>query len=629
MREILFPLPPLRGRVRVGGPSRNLAALVLLFSLAAHANEAPEFTATVDRTEIALDEIVQLDISVTLAGRGETGETQLPTFHDFDVVSRSQMEQTSFVFANGTPQLKRTTIFQLALKPRHAGSATIEPAILTWRGQRYQTNAVAITISPPGSGAPRPQSQQQRGRPPGFIDPFAEPDLFGDPFAQAPPAANDVVLRAVVDKPKAYVGEQITLSLYLLSRVDISGVQKLSLPKLDGFWSEEIETPTQLVPETRYLGGLPYRAYLLKRRALFPLKPGALAIDSAEVEVVSGGFGMMFGGQSVRRASAAISVEAQPLPSDGKPASFPPNNVGSWHITLEAEPREVPLGQPVTIKLLAEGRGNARALVLPRLPAIDGIRAYDPTTKDSVRAVHGHIAGKREIDQLVVPEKTGTLTIPSLEIATFDPATHRYELAHTPPIELHVGAGAAPSAELPRAETPAQNILEGGLKPLRYHATLEPKRPPLYRRPFFVPLAATPLALALLTMMWGPLAGLFRSNPDDRRTKQARHRARARLKNAERLSATGERATFIAEVQRTLDEYVETRLGIPERGLTRDALTAALETRGVPTAVSKRLCTLLDTCDQARFAGGDGAPLETTLHDALGVLTALEANAKR
>src|SRR5207249_10151661 len=121
-----------------------------------------------------------------------------------------------------------------------------------------------------------------------------------DPFADGHPGQRDLLLRASVDNDKPFVGQQVTYSLYLLARINVSGIDKLQLPRLAGFWTEEIEAPQQLVGEGRILDGVPYRSFLLRKRALFALRPGKAVIEPAEAEVLTV-FGMLFPRGSARR----------------------------------------------------------------------------------------------------------------------------------------------------------------------------------------------------------------------------------------------------------------------------------------------------------------------------------------
>ena len=95
--------------------------------LAAAAAGEVEISASADRDEMALDDTVNVSVTVTYSSKGE-GDLELPAFRDFDVVSRAQSEQVSFAFVNGAPTFKRTVSTRLALTPKRAGNAVIEPA---------------------------------------------------------------------------------------------------------------------------------------------------------------------------------------------------------------------------------------------------------------------------------------------------------------------------------------------------------------------------------------------------------------------------------------------------------------------------------------------------------------------
>ena len=144
-----------------------------------------------------------------------------------------------------------------------------------------------------------------------------------------PRGDSDLFLRASLDKDEVYVGEQATLSLYIYSRVDLSSVDAVTMPKLEGFWSEDVESPTQLSGEQKIVNGIPYRAYLLRRRALFPVKPGTLTITPAEADITTG---FLFAGHRVHRVANALKVKVKPLPP-GAPAGMANANVGSWQLS--------------------------------------------------------------------------------------------------------------------------------------------------------------------------------------------------------------------------------------------------------------------------------------------------------
>jgi len=582
------------------GNALRLALLVALPALASagwkgiSAGEV-ELSATADASEVALDGTLTLRIAVTYASKADTGNLEVPTFADFDVVSRSQSEQVTFTLSNSTPSFRRTVITSLALTPRRAGDLTIEPVKLEFRGQRFQTEPIQVRVVPAG--------QALRRRPPG-PDRLAD-DRLGeslDPFADLHPGQRDLILRAMVDNERPFVGQQVTYSLYLLARTNVSSIEKLQIPRLDGFWSEDVEAPQQLVPEQRILDGVPYTAYLLRRRALFPLRPGKAAIEPAEVQVLTG-FGMLFSRESSRRSSQALQLEVQPLPP-GKPAGFDFGNVGQWTLSASAEPSNAPVGQPITFRLVASGRGNVRDLRLPRLPVLSGVRAYDATVSDKETIERGQINGTRTVEQLLVPERTGAVEIPSLAMDIFDPVQKQFRTVRTDPIALRVDAG--PVGQ-PAAEPISQNLLaKGGIRPIRLHlGSVQRATPPWAQRWFWPALGLPPFGLALLLGI-ARLRRMLQVDPGRKRMELARSAAAKRLRRARALLQRGESVAFYAEIVRAVTGYLADKQGIAAAGLTRDELVSALLARGQPEEPVRRLVRILDDCDRARFAPGSG-----------------------
>lgn len=610
-------------RALLGSGRAALFTLALGLSLSVGARAAGtevELSATADRDEVPLDGTVTLQVTATLSSKDDSGQLQLPGFRDFDVVSRSQSEQMSFAFSNGAPSFRRTTVTTLALTPHHAGQSLIEPATFVLRGKNYVTQPISIKVLAAGQSPSAPKRGQQRAH---GLDPFgAQPGSAGstgpdeapgesrddglDPFHDLHPGSKDLLLRASVDHDRPFVGQQVTYSLYLLSRINVSGIDKLQLPRLDGFWSEEIEAPQQLTGEARIIDGVPYRAFLLRKRALFPLRAGKASVEPAEVEVLTG-FGMLFSRSNARRQSQELTLDVQPLPP-GKPGSFDPGNVGDWRLNAHVEPLAVAVGQPVTFKLLAMGHGNVRDLALPKLPVINGLRAYDATSTDKQSIEQGQITGTRTVEQLLVPQRTGELEIPALTMEIFDPLLKQYRTLRTESVRLTVGPALSGPASALGANDAQQNLLgSGGVRPIRLRLSQTAVSPPPWTRPWFWPLLAVgPFGLALL-IATGHARRLLASDPERERMRKAGHAARKRLRGAEALLGTGDGVEFTAEIARALTGYLADKQGIVAGGLTRDELARAMSERGHKPVTVKRLLQTLEECDRARFAPG-GTP---------------------
>jgi BatD DUF11 like domain len=273
----------------------------------------------------------------------------------------------------------------------------------------------------------------------------------------------------------------------------------------------------------------------------------------------------------------------------------------------------VAVGQPVTFRLVAQGRGNVRNLALPKLGQIPGLRSYDATSNDKESIEEGQVTGTRTVEQLLVPERTGAVEIPSLSMDVFDPTQKTYRAVRTDPIRLEVHAGPA-NAPI-GSQIPAQNLLAaGGLRPIRLRmsrASVEP--PPWSDGWFWALLAAGPAGVAVVAGA-GRLRRALVRDPAEERVKKARRAARARLRGAETIledqrRGNGSAADFHSEVARALTGYLTDKQGIAAAGLTREDLGRALLARGHPSGTVRAVLGVLDECDRARFApGGSDLP---------------------
>ncbi len=649
-------------------------ALLALPGLGAAAVEV-EFYAVADRESVPLDETISLTVTLS-HDAGARGETLIlpEVAPDFQVLSKKNSEQTSFQMAgSGPPTFRKVRVYRFILSPTRTGKLQIPPGKLLLDNRNYETAPIQITVTAPkGSGSDRSagpgKSRSKRGRasappaaPPAMPDPFAGGGLGGlDDFLGADELEelenllgmgggagrrrrgggdlqdSDIFLRTVLDKKKAYLGEQITMSLLLYARTDVSGVNNMKLPKLDGFWSEDLETPSQITGERRVIDGVAYRVFLLRRKALFPLKAGKLTIDRVEAEI-SMSMGFFFsGGRRVQRKSAPVEVEVLPLPLN-PPQGFESSNVGSWRLSAEASPDRVALNQPITLRLTLEGKGNLRNIAMPPLPEIPGLKAYEPTTSERLSTSRNLFGGRRTFEYLLMPTKTGTFTLPAFELPFFDPAQKKYRTAKTRPIQVRVEAGAAP-APLVMGQTAVSGLQPGdqavnvlgasGLKPLRYKGVLERPKRALHERPWFGPLLLAPFFAWLLMGLVRFAQGTFAAGEGARRrTRGAARRLRARLRQAEKLLQSADAEAFYAEISNALGAYLTDKLGRPSAGMTRPELRAALSELGATEAALAALEGLLDTCDAGRFApgGAEVATMEKVRDQALSAMQALEA----
>jgi hypothetical protein len=586
---------------RTGNPL--LATALLGLATAALAAEAPVVTQEVDRSEVGTDDIFIVTVRAIDAPSGSS--LQLPDVPTVETLGTRRASQSSIRLGAGGPRVQQISTLTVRMRAQKPGKLTLPPAELHASSGVFRSQAVSLIVKP--GHVPAPQGTGRPRSDPLGASPFGDDD--DNPFdvfrrRQQAAGEKDLFLRGELDKKEVYQGEQATLSLWIYARVDLSRVDAVTMPKLDGFWTEDVETPKELTGETRTVDGVPYRAYLLRRLALFPVKSGQREIGSVEADITTG---FLFAGRREHRASPPITLRVKPLPP-GAPPGFQPSAVGTWTLSAELTSTRTELGSPVTLRISADGRGNVKDLVLPRPTLPAALKLYDPSSADKTSTVRGRIQGRRTQEFLVLPQQTGTFEIPALELAYFDPETGRYERSRTAPMSLAVvpGTGAGPVASVPGRpdEPPARNVLNGtALRPLRVSAALD-RPPPPWRQPWFVALLGLP-PLVFAAALAGQAVQRHRARSDPGGEQRRREqRARGRLAALRTAGPELDDVAFSAEVDGAVAELLSLRLGTPVTGLTREALRLRLAEAGGTAEFQARVARVQDACDEVRFAPG-------------------------
>lgn len=606
---------------RIGRWGALGVSVLALSALASPALGKVSFYQTADRDEVGLEDTFQLTIVAKNAPSG--AQLHLPSSSDFEILNKFQSHEQSFSLGPSGAQMTQTEKYVLVMRALRTGNLKVPPAELVTPDRSYRTDPVSIRVV----RGHRANPNARRARP---ANPFAgfggfpQMPRMGNPFggmfgqARIPRSDSDLFIRETVTPQVLWEGQQATYSIYIYSRVDLSSVGAVTMPKLDGFWSKDIDSPTQLSAEERMLHGIPYKAYLLRRKALFPVKSGSIPIDPAEADITTG---FLFSGRQVHRKSNALTVVVRPLP-EGAPKGFSPSNVGRWKLSSDASASTVPLGEPLTITVTLSGRGNLQDVVLPELEVPAAFKRYDPTTKDTPSIRHGLVGGRRVQKWLVVPQQTGTFTLPGLSMPYFDPDAGRYRVATTQPITVHVvpsangaavasgsgtagsGAGSGPGNAGASSSGPKNVLAANGLHPLRFDAHFESPKGPLWQAPFFWPTALAPLGLWLALGLVGVVKERWGREDEGSRHKKMAKAARAHLAAAQQLQKEGSSQDFYGELERALHRFLAAKLHQPVSGLTRESLGAKLEEAKVAQGIRARIRRVLELCEAGRFAPG-------------------------
>ncbi len=429
--------------------------LLFLFPFIAFAKVSVE--SSVPKTNMAKGESFVFSVVVNSESSINSDEPRLSDLKGFKLNRSWSGSQSQSTYANGNFEVLQTRSYNYELVATRNGRLEIGPAEVNVDGNVYKTQPIVLNVQGEASrNSPNPQPLSDD-------DPIE--DLFNQmvqrhqkffkggnppPTQTQPTNANELFsIEAEVDKTTAYTGEQITANWYLYTRGIIRDIDTLKYPSLSGFWKEEIELATRLNFENYVANGVMYKRALLASYALFPIKEGAVEIDpyKAKCVVLTGdafGFSRPY---QFTKGSKPMTVTVKPLPLDGKPKDFS-GAVGEFQVNASVDQTNVPLNQPITLKIRFEGHGNAKLIDLPPLNLPENLELYD-TKKESKFFRDGH--SYKEFEVLLIPRKEGLIEIPPITVSVFNPTTATYVAQATNSFKIQVlpSTGAAPMNSIP------------------------------------------------------------------------------------------------------------------------------------------------------------------------------------
>lgn len=582
-----------------------MSALLWLFLASATAARAQvTINAEVNKTQVTLDD--QIVLAVTVAGpQASLPDPEMPVLSNFSLYSSGHNQSLSFV--NG--RVASSKVHTFVLVPRFVGKGEIGPIAVTAEGKKVQTEPIEIQVLPPGASAPGPAPQAPAGR--GGPSPRAGPSEGG--------ATPPVFVRAELDKKKAFVDEQVTLSVKFFTSINLLGNPQYNAPKTSGFIAED------LPPERHGNANLGGRTYYFSeiKTALFPAQAGRLTIGPATVrcqlqqDITVDPFAADFferffssglvAPQTRDLRSEPLILTAEPLPEAGKPADFS-GAVGRYSISAAVDKSKAAVGEAVSLTVTVQGAGNLKAIADPKLPDTPSFRIYDTVSSLNLDKKDDRVRGSKVFKTVLVPRVSGELSIPSISFSYFDPERRAYLKASTLPIAIKALPAAPGGPAVSYA--PGSGALPQGLtsitQDIRYLKT-RTDRPVAARA--LEAVAAAGLLNGVPFLIFAGILGMARyreldaSDPRGARFRRALKSAEGRIKAAGKRdgSEPGKSAGLLAEA---LSGYLADKLYEPPAGLTLKRVQELLRARQ-PRLDENRLAairTLWNELDGIRFA---------------------------
>jgi hypothetical protein len=590
MRRLLYVFP--------------FAFFLFPFALVSAFAQEATLDASVDKNPVALDDQFTLIFELKNAGMSGGKNLKLPSLERFHVLA-GPSTSSNMQWING--QVSSSVTYTYVLRAKDVGKFTIGAASIEAGGATVSSSPVAIEVV---KGSPRPKQSAQGGQPGASADVNQQ-------------LADNIFLRASIDKSRVMQGEQVNLVYRIYTRVQVQNYNLTKAPTMTGFWSEDADLPKQVQLTNEVVNGKQYQVGVIKRSALFPTQSGTLEIGPMEIQMLvtvrrrsldpfDAFFGDPFGQQiEYTVKSDPVRIKVDPLPA-GAPSSFK-GAVGKFSITSVVDKQTTKTNEPLSYKVKISGTGNIKVLESPTIEVPTDFEQYTPKVSDNINRRDARISGTKTFEYVLIPRYPGVKSIKPVEFSYFDLGKKEYVTLHSPEIKVNVEQGAAGAT--PFVSSSPREDVQLLSQDIRF---IKIARPTFTKQGEYLHTSGAFIAALLLPL--AGLAGAFvysrqrqavMSDMVGYRNRQALKVAKKGLRNAEAMLARTQKGidtsseskvVFYSETARSIWKYLGDKLNIQQADISIDAVVSELTRRSVGAETSASLKSLLESCEMARFA---------------------------
>jgi len=560
----------------------------------------------------------QFSVSWTVNTRG--GQFSAPSFEGFYKLMGPQTSYSSSTqIINGKVSQKTTYSHLYYLQALEEGTFVIPPASFTFRNKTYYSDSLRIEVV--GTIANRQNVQ-----------------AAGEEDTRIETANKDLFLDLSVNRREVYIGEHITATIKIYTRVDLSGINEIKYPPFTGFLKTDIETPALTSLKQENIKGTIYGTGVIQQFLLFPQVTGEITIDAVQISVLvrqkSGQTDPFFGDffstyQTIPRAviSPVVKINVKPLPGT-KPDDFS-GVVGNLDLKATIDKDTVTVNDAVNFKITVSGNGNLKLASAPTMKLSPDIEVYDPQVKDNIKNSINGTSGLRTFEYLLIPRHHGDFSIPPVSYSFFNTSTGKYETLTTREFNFHArrstdeSTGITVYGGMSKEDVKylGQDIrfIKSELGKIARSADII-----ISKRSFYSIYA---IAFLLFIGVLFARREHIRRNADITavRNRKAGKVAGKRLREASACMKRGEMDRFHEEILKAIWGYLSDKLNIPVSDLTRNNAIAALKEKGIQEDILDNLAKILDSCEYARYSpSASGTEAAAIYEGASGFIRAVE-----
>ena len=584
----------------------------------------------------------RFNVVFVVEGENSPSDFQWEAGDDFSVVWGPQKgSSTSIQIINGKTTRSSQTSYTYILQARKTGTFTIQPAVAKVKGTEVRSKAVTIQVVD-GGGSQAAASGQQGGSQEG-----GQQQSQARGSSQSATGNADIFMRLSMSRGSVVVGEPVTATLKIYHRANLVGFENAKFPTFKGFWSQEVETPSNIEFQREQVDGTMYNAAVLRRWVIIPQKSGDQTIEPAEIVCLvnvqrprsSTGsiFDDFFGNdyvttrQRVSTKGATLHVSALPA---GAPASFG-GGVGEFHVQARLSKDSLKTHDAASLLVTVSGKGNIALLEAPKVSFPPDFESYD--VKTTVNTDKSGTSGSKTFEYPFIPRSPGEFTIGPLQYGYYDVKQRKYESTATPALSLKVARSAQTGGSAVQDGGSTLVVDRKGVKNLGEDIRFIRTKTALGTdKGFLVHSTAWWITLVLMLLAgvgcWLGMrkAAARRADVAGNRNRKATRMALKRLSTAREFLQKNLYTAFYEELHRSLIGFIGDKLSMDMADQNKENISAALLAGSVPEATVTEFVDLLSACEEARYSPDAGhEAMNAHYEQAVKLITTIDSSMKK
>lgn len=542
---------------------------------------------------VAVGERFRLEFSVNKSASG----FRAPDLNAFNYSGPSTSTNISANYINGRVSRATKYAYSYVLQPKKEGKFTIGSAEINVDGKTYKSNPITIQVIKRGSNsnATTNNNNSQTKK-------ISSKDLFA---------------AVILSKKEAYRGEHVIATVKIFSRVNLAGFNDIKFPTFNGFWSQEIDIPSQINMQREVLNGTVYETGVLKQLVLFPQQTGEITIEPFELDLAirqrskrRSFFDSGYKNISKKIKSYPVKLKVKALPNNA-PEDFKGLVGKNLKIFTSITKEKVKQNDAITLKIKISGNGNLKLADAPSVKFPADFEIYDPKIINNISNTINGTSGSKTFEYLVIPRHHGDFKIPKTTLTHFDIQSKTYKTLSSKEFKIEVEKGE--NSEISNNTVVSSTVNKEKLKTLgndiRFIKTNEISFSK--KKEYFTGTQTMYVFYIASLLIFLSIFFVHRKKMQENanialmKNKRASKVSKKRLKTAEIYLKENKKEEFYSEILRATWGYLSDKMGIPVSELNQNSINERLTEKKVDDNVKNQLSSIISECEFARYSPSD------------------------